>query len=146
MGAVVDGRLEARYDAVVNKVKRDFEESPLWAGIGEALVVGGGLDAEPAGQHDGVGRGPRIGQRMGDEFQARTGPHGCAFDRDEADVVPLIGAQQLGSAGEDVEWADDVEGLHAWIGEDHDRPSHVLNRGPRRPWRPRRGSHRSGHG
>lgn len=38
LGAVVDGRLEARYGAVVNKVKRDFEESPLWTGIGAALV------------------------------------------------------------------------------------------------------------
>ena len=45
--------------------------------IGEALVGCGGLDAEPARQHDGVGRGPWIGQRPGDEFQvpvpARTG-------------------------------------------------------------------------
>ena len=48
-----------------------------------------------------------------------------------------LGGQQLGSAGENVEGSDDVVGLHARIGDDHDRPSHVFNRGPRRPWRPR---------
>ena len=94
--------------------------------IGQALVGRGRLDAEPARQHDGVGRGPWIGQRLGDEFQARTGSHGCAVDRDEGDVVSLVGAQELGRAGEDVEGSDDVEGLHARVGEHHDRPSHVL--------------------
>ncbi len=33
LGAEVDQRLEARYDAVVNKVKRDFEASELWTQV-----------------------------------------------------------------------------------------------------------------
>ncbi len=37
LGVEVDQRLAARYDAVVAKVKRDFENSDLWTGICAAL-------------------------------------------------------------------------------------------------------------
>jgi hypothetical protein len=81
-----------------------------------------GVDAAAAGQHDGVERLPRVGQRGPGERQARFRRHRLPVDRCQHRPVSVaaICSQAGRRRREHLEWPDHIQSLDAGIAQDHD--------------------------